>query len=217
MSTQRAWALVPVKPFTAAKSRLAAALTDATRARLAQELLGHTLRVLAGVPRLSGVAVVSRDPAVDAVARSHGALVLPEVMGDLNEIVDNGLDALQAAGALTAVVVLSDLPELSAEDIEGLLELGEQYPLVIAPDTQDEGTNALLVTPPDRFRTCFGRRGSFWAHLGRADALHIKAAVLRRPALAFDLDTPNDLRRLAAGPWRFAALAAAGRSPIEAP
>lgn len=216
MSTLRSWALVPVKPFTAAKSRLAAALTDAVRARLAQELLGHTLRVLAGVPRLSGVAVVSRDPAVGAVARDHGALLLPEVAGGLNEIVDQGLDALRAVGARTAVVVLSDLPELATEDIESLLELGEHYPLVVAPDTKDEGTNALLVTPPDRIRTCFGRWGSFRAHLGRADALHIEAAVLRRPALAFDLDTPNDLQRLAAGPPRFAALAAVTRG-IGAP
>jgi 2-phospho-L-lactate guanylyltransferase len=77
-----------------------------------------------------------------------------------------------------------------------MLALGDRAPIVIAPDAQDEGTNALLLSPPDRMPTCFGRRGSFRAHLDRARALGLEPAVLRAPSLAFDIDSADDLARL---------------------
>lgn len=211
MSGRRAcWALVPAKPFDAAKSRLAGALPDAARRQLARELLEHTLGVLRSAGGLEGVAVVSRDPEVAAVARAHGALPLPETSARLDAIIDGGLDALRARGAASALVLLADLPELSAADVARMIELGARYPLVLAPDAREEGTNALLVAPPDRMRTCFGRRGSFGAHRERAAALRIEAEVLHAPSLAFDLDTVDDLRRLsAAGHPRFTALRSA--------
>jgi 2-phospho-L-lactate guanylyltransferase (CobY/MobA/RfbA family) len=77
-----------------------------------------------------------------------------------------------------------------------MIQLGARYPVVVAPDEGEEGTNALFVTPPDRMPTCFGRRGSFRAHRERAAAMNLEAAVFRAPSLAFDLDTVDDLRRL---------------------
>jgi 2-phospho-L-lactate guanylyltransferase len=67
---------------------------------------------------------------------------------------------------------------------------------VIAPDEQEEGTNALALTPPapDFFR--FGPN-SFQAHLEMARTRGMTVRVLRRPGLAHDLDTPDEYRRYA--------------------
>jgi 2-phospho-L-lactate guanylyltransferase len=192
------WALVPVKPLRTAKSRLAEVLSDAARERLARDLLTRTLGVLSGARGLSGVAAVSRDPEVSAIAAAHGALPLGETSSLLDAIIDGGLDALRARGASSALVVLSDLPELLADDLARMIEVGARYPLVIAPDARDEGTNALFIAPPDRMRTCFGRQNSFRAHQERAASLGIEAAVLRAPSLAFDLDTADDYARFSA-------------------
>ena len=197
------WALVPAKPFEFAKSRLAEALPDATRRQLARELLEHTLDVLRVTRGLEGIAVISRAPEVHAIARAHGALALPETSAHLAEIVDGGLDALRERGASGALVVLADLPGLSADDVSGMLQLGELHSLVIAPDEREEGTNALLVAPPDRMRTCFGRHGSFRAHQERAAAMNIDITVFRAPSLAFDLDTADDLFRLSVEGHRY--------------
>jgi 2-phospho-L-lactate guanylyltransferase len=200
------WALVPAKPFDTAKSRLAEVLTDVARRHLARELLEHTLDVLRVARGLEGIAVVSRDPEVEALACTYGALPLPETSSRLDGIIDGGLDALRARGAGSVLVVLADLPQLSADDVARMIALGAHHSVVLAPDAQDEGTNALLVIPPDRMRTCFGRRGSFRAHRERAAEMGIETAVFRAPSLAFDLDTVDDLVRLSgADPPRDAA------------
>lgn len=190
------WALVPVKPFGTAKSRLSAVLDDKTRRALARDLLENTLSVLESVSGLSGVAVVSRDPEVAAIAQKRAFLVLSEASPALDALVDGALSDLKARGAGSALVVLSDLPELRAWDIQKMLELGARSSLVIAPDAQDEGTNALFLSPPDRMPSCFGRRFSFQAHLDRAKELGLEALVFRAPSLAFDLDSAEDLAKL---------------------
>jgi 2-phospho-L-lactate guanylyltransferase len=196
MSHRGAWALVPVKPFETAKSRLAAALSDEARRDLARDLFENTLSILKGAAGLAGVAVVSRDPEVASIALDRGAIALSERSAALDGIVDGALADLARRGAGSALVVLTDLPDLQAKDVERMLDLGERSALVIAPDAQDEGTNALFLSPPDRMPTCFGRRGSFQAHLDRARALGLEAAVLRAPSLAFDLDSTDDLAKL---------------------
>lgn len=190
------WALVPVKPFDTAKSRLSAVLDDKTRRALARNLLENTLSVLESVSGLSGVAVVSRDPEVAAMAQKRAFLVLSEASPALDALVDGALSDLKARGADSALVVLSDLPELRAWDIQKMLEQGARSSLVIAPDAQDEGTNALFLSPPDRMPSCFGRRFSFQAHLDRAKELGLHALVFRAPSLAFDLDSAEDLEKL---------------------
>jgi 2-phospho-L-lactate guanylyltransferase len=130
------------------------------------------------------------------MALARGALLLGETSTRLDAIVDGGLDALSARGVSSVLVVLADLPELSADDVARMIDLGARHSIVLAPDAREEGTNALLLTPPDRMRTCFGRRDSFRAHRERASSMGIEVAVLRAPSLAFDLDTAEDLAKL---------------------
>jgi 2-phospho-L-lactate/phosphoenolpyruvate guanylyltransferase len=196
VSIRACWALLPVKPLGLAKSRLEGALSAEARRDLASSLLVRTLDVLSRTAGLSGIAVVSRDPEVAKLALGRGALPLGETSSRLDEIVDGALAELLGRGAAAALVVLSDLPSLRADDLVAMISLGARHEVVLAPDERDEGTNAMLLRPPDRMRTCFGRRGSFDAHRGRAESMGIDVAVLRAPGVAFDLDTVGDLHRL---------------------
>lgn len=190
------WALIPVKPLGLAKSRLAEALSAEARRELASSLLHRTLDVLSRTTGLDGIAVVSRDPEVAGLTLGRGALPLGERSARLDEIIDGALAELRGRGAAAALIVLSDLPLLGAEDLTEMIALGARHEVVLAPDEHDEGTNAMLLRPPDRMRTCFGRRGSFDAHRERAMSLGLDAAVFRAPSVAFDLDTVQGLRRL---------------------
>jgi 2-phospho-L-lactate guanylyltransferase len=67
--------------------------------------------------------------------------------------------------------------------------------IVVAPDERDQGTNALLLSPPDIVPFAFGA-GSFAAHVAAARRCCVAPAIVRRPGLAFDVDTAEDHARL---------------------
>ena len=72
------WAVVPIKHLGAAKQRLADALARPDRRRLTLAMADDVLAALSGVPGLAGVAVISGDPEVAALARRYGARHIPE-------------------------------------------------------------------------------------------------------------------------------------------
>ena len=76
-----AWALVPIKPFAAAKSRLEGPLTRAECARLAEEMARDVLRALHAAPDISGIAILSSEPRLAALAEAATARVYTEENG----------------------------------------------------------------------------------------------------------------------------------------
>ena len=71
----------------------------------------------------------------------------------------------------------------------------------IAPDQRGIGTNGLYLPTALDFRCRFGA-GSRARHEAEAQRLGIEPAIVRRPGLALDLDTPADLRSLGGAPTR---------------
>jgi 2-phospho-L-lactate guanylyltransferase len=88
----------------------------------------------------------------------------------------------------------SDLPMSRPATSRRSAALGK--PLRLAPDEQEEGTNALALTPPEPDFFRFGPQ-SFQAHIEAAKTRGIPVRILRRPNLAHDLDTPDEYRRFA--------------------
>ncbi len=198
--------LVPVKPFTQAKSRLGDVLPGARRADLCRDLLAHTLGVLRGCVSVEDVIVISRDPAAWDLAGDYGveAAVEPPDSG-LNAALAGGVEIAARHQAAAVLVLPADLPTLGPGDIEALIAAAEAgagtgtgASIVIAPDEEEDGTNALLLSLPVAIGFCFGP-GSFAAHRAAAHAAGAAMAVVARPGLAFDLDTPRDYARLPPG------------------
>ena len=93
------------------------------------------------------------------------------------------------------VVLHGDLPNLAADDVAALIDAAAGGPAVaIAPDRLGTGTNGLALRPPGVIGFRFGA-GSFAAHRAEAQTAGVDPAVVVRPGLAFDLDTPEDLAR----------------------
>lgn len=196
------WAVVPVKPFIAAKSRLA--LPAAQRATIARDLFRHVCGVVGDVLPRHRTIVVSRDGAVLAMARAAGMRALrEEPHDDLNDALGSGAAYAQERGAAGVLSVFTDLPDLGADDLEAMIAAFTATNLVIAPDVAGSGTNAMLMAP----RLIPYRHGpdSFWHHLAAAREGCLDLAVVARPGLMQDLDTPAQL-----GQW-LARANAAGR------
>lgn len=167
-----------MKSLPLAKGRLAPVLDAAGRRALAQKMLDHVLGTLqeAGLP-----VRVANGAGNDA---------------DLNRDVTDAARAVQAEGADDLLLVMADLPYLSVADIQALIEAGRQSPIVIA-EAKDGGTNALLLRPPTVLTFAFTTgRPSAQFHADHARNVGIAPAIVRRPGLARDIDTPDDLKSL---------------------
>src|SRR6185503_16949052 len=185
------------KPFAQGKSRLAALLGAERRAALNRHLFGRVLDAVLGRFRHDRVVVVTADTVLLTLMRGLGVHALQDAGNGLNSALGLACRFAVERGGRAIVVLPSDLPTIGSDDVAALLaELAKAPACVIAPDDQEEGTNALALAPPaaDFFR--FGA-GSFQAHLGEAKARGLALRILRRPGLARDLDTPDDYRQFA--------------------
>lgn len=194
------WAIVPVKPFVRAKSRLASVLSEAERAGLSRAFLKHALGVLAETPGIAQTLVVSRDPVVLEVARLAGVLGVAEhgTQG-LNAALTQATGVARAAGASAVLVLPTDLPFITASDVAQLINDDDEGPVMaIAPDRHEQGTNALFVRPPGLAPYAFGE-GSFGRHLRLAAHARMRVRVCRLPGAALDVDVPDDWRLYQAG------------------
>jgi len=208
------WAIIPVKPLRYGKSRLAHILRPEERAELTVRMLRRALRVLNEVAGIYRCLVISRDPAALKIGRQFGAYTYSEgEKQDLNVALTRGARIVAAQEATSLLVIPADLPLITVEDVEmmlagvapaiipsrardyanGSIGFHQRRAVAICPDRNEEGTNALYVSPPIGFDFKYGE-SSFQRHLREAQRLGMQARVIHAPGLKFDLDTQEDLR-----------------------
>ena len=194
-------AVVPVKDLDVAKQRLAGVLDRPARAALFRAMLEDVLEALTGVASLAGILLVTRDPEAVALAGRHGAecLIEPENRGH-TAAVELAARTLAGRGADALLQVPGDVPRVTAAEIEAVIAAHAPAPAVtIAPSRDHLGSNAVLCSPPDVFPFRFGE-DSFHPHLAAARAIGIEPAVVERPGIGLDVDTPDDLAAFLASP-----------------
>jgi 2-phospho-L-lactate guanylyltransferase len=185
--------IIPVKTLRRSKSRLARALKAPVRAALTKSILSRTLDVLAQVERIRKTIVVSSDITVLDLARSKHAIDLAEAASGLNAAISQAAQWATAHQADAVLIIPSDLPLITSVDVESMLDLAnEPRCIVIAPDRRGEGTNALLVRPPDAINFAFGS-ASFNVHQAQASERDLALHVFTSETIGLDLDVPDDL------------------------
>jgi 2-phospho-L-lactate guanylyltransferase len=206
-------AIVPVKGFTASKSRLAATLGRAGAEQLARAMLDDVVAALRGVAAIDRVAVVTPDEAVAEAARRIGAQPILELersesgerarglaVGEsrLNAAIDR---AARDLGAGATLVVLGDVAGALSEDLATLVATLEALPApaaVLAP-SRDGGSAALARRPHAAIPSRFGR-ASAAAHRNAAVQAGVAWDERALPSLAIDLDDDDAVRAFLATP-----------------
>jgi 2-phospho-L-lactate guanylyltransferase len=189
------WAVIPARPPEEGKSRLAAVLGQKERAALSERFFRRTLDLAIGTIGPSRTLVVSRSERVLAIAREAGVMVVSEGASDrLNQALSLGAFIASHAGATGVLSLAGDLPFLTRADIRAMLAAGRDGKgVVIGTDRPGLGTNALLVQPAGAIAYRYGE-GSFRQHQAGARRAGLAFRVIRRFGLAFDIDTPADLK-----------------------
>lgn len=183
--------LVPVKPPTVGKSRLAT-LPDEQRSTLAAAFALDTVDAALSCPRVGAVLVVTDDFRFAGVLRGRGCAVIPDgVAGDLNEtLVQAAHEAARKQPTYGVAALCADLPALRAEHLsEALAAVPDGGPGFVA-DAAGTGTTLYATRSPELFRPAFGQ-GSYAAHLAAgATPLTGELSTLRQ-----DVDEAADLGR----------------------
>lgn len=187
------WAVVPVKRFADAKSRLAPVLGSHERGELARVMFEDVLDVLMqcdGV--LAGTIVVTADLDAAAIGRRRGATVLLENEdGGINAAVRGAVARLEPSAGI--VIVPSDIPQLSPSAVAMAADLiSKPQTLAIAAASKDGGTNLLACRPASAVPLHFGVQSHF-EHMRTAQQSRLSVSVLPMPELMLDIDTPEDL------------------------
>jgi 2-phospho-L-lactate/phosphoenolpyruvate guanylyltransferase len=183
---------VPFKDGDHAKSRLAGALTIRQRKDLASSMLRHVVEVASRAPMVDEVVLVSPRPIeLDGISRW-----IADSGRGLNEALHHAVRVVDAGRASPIVVLHGDLPLLRVEDLEGAMGLLREHDRVIACDRHGTGVNMMIAASRvgATFRFGHGSAGLFRAESG-------SIAEYASDSIAMDIDTPEDLHRLAAHPF----------------
>jgi 2-phospho-L-lactate/phosphoenolpyruvate guanylyltransferase len=143
--------------------------------------------------------VVTCDRDAAEVAGTLGAEVLwePQAQGH-SQAVAFGVQVCRQRGITAMLTLPGDLPLLTAADVQAIITPPEpRVPVVLVPNRDDLGTNAIVLSPPDCLPLAFGH-DSFQRHLRLAATCHLEVEIRRLPRVALDIDEPGDLALFAA-------------------
>lgn len=184
-------AVVPIKPIALGKRRLASVLTPSERRRLIQAMMDHVINTLHQISGFAAIDVLTCDSSLVPENSWH----LADTANDLSTAVAIAAQTLQRRRAERMLVLPADLPFLAVQDVSALLEAGRHSQMVIAPNTDRSGTNALLLTLPALVTPQYGA-DSYMKHISVAHAAGLSVRTVSRPGLEQDIDTPEDLGEL---------------------
>ena len=188
------YVVIPAKDFHGAKQRLAGLLQPRERSALARATLTDTLTACVQAAGLAGIGVVTCDREVAELAESLGAEVLweAEARGQSEAVARGGRECLRR-GIPSMLTMPGDIPLLTAGDVEALASaVPSSASVILVPNREDTGTNALVLRPPDCLPVAFGD-DSFRRHLRLCAERELAVDVRRMPRVALDIDTPEDL------------------------
>ena len=195
------WVILPVKEMAGAKQRLASLLSPAERVALMQVMLRDVLMALSAAQDLAGIAMVTLDPWAQALAEAHGARIITEGAGEGHTgAVTAAASVLQAEGIAAILTLPGDVPAVKTPEVEALIAAVTIPPaFIIAPAHDEQGSNAILLSPPNAVKLRFGE-DSYFPHLASARVAGITPQILRLPGIAMDIDHPADIARFTSIP-----------------
>jgi len=191
----RPWLVIPVKSLSLAKSSMRDRLSPDERRRLAIAMLLDVLAAARKSKTVERVCVLSPDQEVLILAEREGATPVREPGLDLNLAIELAIGQAKRSGADSILIIPADVPLISREDIDMVVSMADGDRVVVISPSKDNGTNALLLKPPDLIPPRFGGE-SFPAHLREAMRAGASVRIYRSENLAHDVDKPVDLLRV---------------------
>ncbi len=193
MSRTNIGAIVPVKTFSRAKSRLH--LPTEQTELICKIMLDSVLHTLSLSSTIEKIILVSKDEQALSLGKKFNAVEIydHEELG-VNNAVKLGDDYLSENGFEASIVFPQDIPFMQADDIDALLGMNQgSNSVLVVPSRKFDGTNALLRAPPKIMETHYDE-DSYKIHLTTAEKKGLTPALVLIRRIMLDLDDQDDLK-----------------------
>lgn len=193
MSRSNIGAIVPVKTFSRAKSRLH--LPTEQTELICKIMLDSVLRTLSLSSTIEKIILVSKDEQALSLGKKFNAVeIYDSAELGVNDAVKLGNDYLYENGFESSVVFPQDIPFMQAEDVDTLLGMNQgPNSVLVVPSRKFDGTNALLRMPLKIMETHYDE-DSYRIHLTTAEKKGFTPVLVLIRRIMLDLDDQDDLK-----------------------
>ena len=192
MSKLRVGAVIPVKTFSKAKTRLN--LSSEKTEQICKIMLESVLDTVSKSVVIEKTIVVSKDETALSMSKRFGAIEIydQEELG-VNSAVRLADNYLSKENFDASMVLPQDIPLIQAEDIETLIDfrMSNRCALVV-PSRKFDGTNALFRMPIGVMETHYDE-DSYKIHLNTAEKQNASSSLVLIRRIMLDVDDPSDL------------------------
>ena len=196
----KVFAIVPVKSFENAKTRLGTLLSTTERIKLSGMLLKRTIYILKKTPGIQKILLVSSDSRTKKIARKYGVTFLEEYKeSGVNSAINLADKFCVTACADASLILPIDLPLILPEDVSIICKsvLDDNNCVVLCPSYKFDGSNVLLRKPCNIIGTSYDAN-SYLMHVLGGIRNNVKTKVLFVSRLMIDIDTVRDVRNMLA-------------------
>lgn len=193
MSNLRIGAIIPVKTFSRAKSRLS--LSPEKTEKICRLMLESVLKSVSQSDVIAKTVLVSKDENALEIGKKFGAHgIYDETEQGVNSAVLLADKYFAQEGFEGTMVFPQDIPLMEPQDIRTLYQMrtSERCVLVV-PSRKFDGTNALFRTPPSVMETHYDE-DSYKIHLNTAEKRDARSAMVLIRRMMLDIDDQSDLR-----------------------
>jgi 2-phospho-L-lactate/phosphoenolpyruvate guanylyltransferase len=188
--------LIPVKSLTTAKQRLASVLSQERRSQLAEAMLCDVMTAAAGVLGRIDVALVTGDVRARALAAEFGFLVIDDTRNESETAaIEMATAWCEQRGYDTSVVVPGDIPLITSDELQRVLDAAPAEGAVFVPAYDRRGSNCILRRPASIIPLRFGN-DSFLLHCEAMRKTGRELVILEMSGIGLDIDNPHELKLL---------------------
>jgi 2-phospho-L-lactate guanylyltransferase len=192
MSKLRIGAVIPVKTFSRAKTRLN--ISPERTEQICKIMLDSVLNTVSQSELIEKTVVVSKDEAALSIGKRFGAVEIydQEELG-VNSAVMLADNYFSKENFDASVVFPQDIPLIQVEDINILIgcRILNRCVLVV-PSRKFDGTNALFRMPLDVMKTHYDE-DSYKIHLNTAETRNASSSLVLIRRIMLDVDEQSDL------------------------
>lgn len=192
MSNSRIGAIIPVKTFSRAKTRLG--LSPEKTEKICELMLESVLQTVSSSDVIEKTVLVSKDERALGIGKKFGALgIYDESEQGVNSAVLLADDYFTKEGFDGTIVFPQDIPLIQPEDIHTLYQMStHDRSVLVVPSRKFDGTNALFRRPSSVMETHYDE-DSYKIHLDTAEKRNAHSALVLIRRIMLDVDDQSDL------------------------
>ena len=186
-------AIIPVKTFSKAKSRLD--LSPQQVEELCKVMLEEILYTLSISPQIEKTIMITKEEKAIAIAEKYNTITIrDEDEKSVNSAVALADKYLLENNFDASIVFPQDIPFIKTQDIDFMLNY-KMHPnfAIIVPSRRFDGTNALARMPVDLMKTHYDE-DSYKIHMNTAKEHTLNVAMVFVKRIMWDVDNKEDLK-----------------------